>query len=207
MSESVISTFILAAMLGVSSMAANGEPLNDSRAVPELGSEEDMGAGSTNLRSGPFAKGTWTLESYGSTTFFDEGHGKISAANIGVGYHVAEGLSLNAIAFGGWVNSEVDDDGIVGGLDYLLRWHLKRGDGWSVYVDGGIGFQEAETDFPSDSHHNFRPQIGLGGTSPLFHNARIMGGVRYLHISNGSTTSGNDGGDWAEPYLGVMLSF
>jgi len=158
----------------------------------------------------PFAQGTWTFQTYGSATMLDKDHGNIYTAHVGGGYHIVDDFSISLEAVGGWVDSRTDDDGYAGGLDLLLRWHFAKADNnaWSLYVDGGAGFQEATTDFPSDSSHNFRPQLGFGGTYRLGDgDVRLMGGARWLHISNAGTTDGNDGGDWAQLYLGVMVPF
>jgi long-subunit fatty acid transport protein len=95
----------------------------------------------------------------------------------------------------------------VGGIDLTLRWHFLRDGDWSLYLDGGGGFQQADTDFPSDSHYNFRTFLGAGGTYRVGESWHLMGGIRYLHVSNAATTDNNDGGDWGLPYLGVMFTF
>lgn len=157
----------------------------------------------------PFAKGSRTFQLYGSTVLLDSDHGYISTAHAGLGYHLADDFSFNIEGLGGWVDSKVDDDGGVAGLDLLLRHHFAhdRERDWTLYVDGGAGFQQASTNFPSDSHHNFRTMVGLGGTLRLTDALRLMGGARYLHISNAGTSDRNDGGDWAQLYLGAMWTF
>ncbi len=154
-----------------------------------------------------FAEGTFSFQFYGSTVVGDSEHGYIHTAHVGAGWYFVDDLSINLEAIGGWVDSKTDDDGGVGGLDLLFRWHFLKDEDWSLYVDGGAGFQQATTNFPSDSHHNFRPQVGMGFTYDLTDRARLMGGARWLHISNASTTEGNDGLDAAQLYLGLMMPF
>ena len=179
-------------------------------AQAEPGSETaDLDAAGEGAFDEPFAAGSWTFQAYGSGTVGDNDHGNIYTAHVGGGYYLYDDFSVNLELLGGWVDSRTDDDGYVGGLDLLLRWHFLKGenDAWTIYSDGGAGIQMASTDFPSDSPHNFRPQFGLGGTLRLNDEVRLMGGARYLHISNAGTTNGNDGGDWAQLYLGVMVPF
>lgn len=162
---------------------------------------------STPAPDRPFAEGTWTFQTYGSGTWGDSDKGEIYTAHIGVGYHFVDDLSINLEAIGGWADAEKDDDGGVGGIDLLFRWHFLQGRSWSLYIDGGAGFQLATTNFPSDSHHNFRPQVGLGGTLQITDSIRLMGGARWLHISNAGTTRINNGLDGAQLYAGIMVPF
>lgn len=100
-----------------------------------------------------------------------------------------------------------DDHGGVGGLDLLFRWHFHRGANFSLYVDGGGGFQQVTTNSPNDSHHNFRLSVGLGSTLELTDRTCLIGGARYLHVSNADTTDANDGVDTAVVYDGIMFLF
>jgi opacity protein-like surface antigen len=189
-------------------------PVSPARA--QAGTEPKPFAPSANAAEpGRFQQGDWVLTAFGSTTVFDEKHGRISTGHLGAHYYFKDQLSLGLDAFAGYVQPELDisgggepdDNGIVGGVDLMLRWHFLTRRELSLYLDGGVGFQQADTNFPADSHHNFRNQFGLGATYRLGDNWHLMGGVRYLHVSNASTSDGNNGGDWAQPYLGVMLDF
>jgi len=158
----------------------------------------------------PFDAEAWTVQSYLSGIVGDEDHGTMFAAHLGLGYFFADSVSINLDFFGGVVeNGDVsgDDDGIVGGFDLLFRWHAIRRERWSFYLEGGCGFQLADTDFPSDSHHNFRPQLGIGLTCRLTARTHLMAGVRYLHVSNAHTSNNNDGLDGAMLYAGAMWGF
>ena len=154
----------------------------------------------------PFAEGAWTFQTYGSAGFGDS-KGEIYTAHAGFGYHFVDDLSINLEAIGGGARPRDDDNGAVGGFDLLFRWHFYHEGDWSIYMDGGAGFQQASTNFPSDSHHNFRPQFGLGLTYHIKDNVRLMAGARWLHISNAGTTDGNDGLDAAQLYAGLMWGF
>ena len=152
-----------------------------------------------------FDRGTWTAQTYASSTISSDGG--MTSLHAGVGYFVFNNISLNLEALGGPVNSETDNDGFAAGFDLLLRHHVLGNERASFYIDAGVGFQQANTDFPSDSHHNFRPQAGVGGQVRVHENWRLMGGVRWLHISNAGTSDINNGLDSLQYYAGVMLSF
>lgn len=200
------SVTLLAITMGVTALAAaEPDPKPPATEPKVLSTSEAISAAPTPDL--PFTDGKWTFETYASTTFLDDDHGDLSTLHAGVGYYLTDRVSLNALAFAGWAESNVDDAGIVGGLDLLARWHFLMREKWSLYLDGGVGFQQADTDFPSDTHHNFRPQAGVGIAWHVNPRVRLIGGARYLHVSNASTSPGNDGGDWAQPYVGVMASF
>lgn len=157
----------------------------------------------------PFAKGRWTVHTYGSALVADPDKGEMYTAHVGVGYFFEDAWSVNLEAFGGGVHTERDADehGGVGGLDLMARWHFLRRADWSLYADAGAGVQQATTDFPSDNRFNFRLMTGIGATRRIAGNAHLMGGVRYQHISNASMTEGNDGYDGAQLYAGLMFPF
>ena len=153
-----------------------------------------------------FTKGSWSLQAYGAAAFTSS-DGEQYDGHAGGGYYFHDGVSFNIEALGGWVNSRYDTDGDVSGADLLLRWHFLRRASWSLYIDGGIGFQVADTDFPSDSRHAFRPQAGIGATIRLGDHLHIMTGGRYLHLSNAGTSDINEDFDGPQAYLGLMWSW
>ena len=89
----------------------------------------------------------------------------------------------------------------------MFRWHFYRIERFSIYLEGGAGFQQATTEFPSDSHFTFRPQAGMGATLRIDEKIFLMGGARWLHISNAGTSDINEPWDGAMVYLGLMFSF
>ena len=155
----------------------------------------------------PFGQGDWTFQVYGSTTFADSGKGFLHTSHIGLGYFFLEKVSINIEGVGGWADAKKDDDGGFVGFDLLFRWHFYQRGKFSIFGDGGAGFQEATTNFPSDSHHNFRPQVGFGATWQVTPDLMLVGGAKWLHVSNAGTSDINDGLDAAEVYLGMMMPF
>ena len=151
-------------------------------------------------QSDPFAEGAWTFQAYASTTAGDK-EGSITTANVGFGYYFVDGLSINFEPVLGYVQANFPGyggHGFVGGFDLLFRWHffgIDENRTTSIYLDGGAGFQLADVDFPSDSHHDFRLLVGLGFTVkvPNTENLHVMTGARYIHISNADTSDINDG--------------
>jgi hypothetical protein len=194
-------------------LAQNEQPSDSDRPFASAADESNTAEAASNLD--PFAEGNWVVTAYGSTVLFDEDHGDFYTGHLGAHYYFDDNLSIGLEGVGGYVDPnwtrggrrEVADPGAVGALDLMLRWHFVREPGWSIYMDGGVGAQYASTDFPSDSQFNFRDQLGFGGTLRLNENMHLMGGVRYHHHSNAGTSEQNDGGDWAQPYLGVMVPF
>ena len=157
----------------------------------------------------PFARHTWTFQTYGSAAFGDPGKGEMYAGHAGFGYHVADNVSINLDGFGAWIRSGIDDDGVGGGADALVRGHLLRDASarWSIYMDGGAGVQQASTNFAGARHFNFRLLIGFGATLRLAERVRFLGGARYLHISDAGIKGGGGGFDGPMVYAGLTIPF
>ncbi len=160
-----------------------------------------------------FAQGTWTFQAYGSATLLHN-DGDLYLAHVGVGYHIWDDFSINLEGIGGIVNDIDDprggDSTSAFGFDLLLRWHFWKGDDWSVYADGGVGMVWFESAFPhGGTHQNFTPQAGVGGTYRIADDLRLMGGVRWHHISNARKSGKNEnpGYDGLMLYLGVAIPF
>jgi len=165
----------------------------------------------------PFAQGHWTLQLYGSGTY-SQSNDRLYGGHVGVGYHFLDGVSVNAELGGEFVHSQ-DSSGTLGGtggntgaveLDVIFRWHILRGDNWSLFVDGGAGIMESGESFPAQgTHFNFRPQVGLGATLRLTNDLYLIGGAKLLHISNAGLggEGHNPGVDSLMYYLGVLIPF
>jgi len=154
----------------------------------------------------PFAQRSWTVQTYGSAALGGSS-GRMYSGHIGFGFHIFDNVSINLEGLGGWVDSRTDDDGGAGGFDLLARWHFISEEDFSIYIDGGFGLQQATTNFPDDNHFNFRPQLGLGATVRIIDDVRLMGGARWLHISNAGISDSNNGFDGVQVYAGLMLHF
>jgi hypothetical protein len=95
-----------------------------------------------------------------------------------------------------------------GGASLMLRWHFLTRADWSVYGDIGCGMLFTNEPVPSDGGRvNFTPRAGLGGTVAVGGSARLMGGLRWYHISNANTGQDNPGRDSLQVYGGVSFPF
>ena len=163
----------------------------------------------------PFAEGKWTMQIYGSGTYSQK-NDRAYGGHLGVGYHILDGVSINAELAGEYLHSDDSQNphatgGDTGGgaLDVVVRWHFLRGDGWSIYAEGG-GVMESAESFPAaGTHFNFRPQFGMGATLRLTPDVYLMGGAKLFHISNAGIggPEHNPGFDSFMYYLGVMIPF
>ena len=113
-----------------------------------------------------FAKGRWTFQTYGSATVGDSDKGETFTAHVGLGYFIADNVSINLDGVGGWVTPELDDDGGVGGFDLLGRRQFVRRPRWTFYLDGGRGFSRLRPTFPAivTTISPLRGARGHGGT-------------------------------------------
>ena len=156
-----------------------------------------------------FAKGTRKWQTYASAAAGDNGKGEMYALHFGYGYFLMDYLSINIDVLGAYIRSGIDDNGVAGGFDVIFRRHFSRveDDLWSVYFDLGGGLQQQSTNFAGNRHFNFRVMGGGGATLRVGDHARIMGGMRYLHISDAGIDGGGGGFDGFMFYGGVMFPF
>jgi hypothetical protein len=155
------------------------------------------------------SKGTHTWQTYASVAAGDYGKGEMYALHVGYGYFLWDYLSVNVDLLGAYIRSGIDDNGVAAGLDVILRRHFSwvDDDRWSLYVDGGGGLQQQSTEFSGYRHFNFRLMAGIGGMLHLTDRVSMMGGARYLHISDGGIKGGGGGYDGPMFYIGAMLPF
>lgn len=162
----------------------------------------------------PFARDSWTFQSYGSVTMGEDA-GWMYQGHIGAGYYVFEGVSFNFEAVAGRIHAseEAGESGgrfPAGGFDLLLRWHALRNEDWSFYFEGGAGVLVASESFPANgTHFNFTPQLGFGLTVRVADKARLMVGARWHHVSNGRVYGNgrNPGYEGVMTYAGLMIPF
>ncbi|MEE4604659.1 MAG: hypothetical protein V2J65_25500 [Desulfobacteraceae bacterium] len=77
---------------------------------------------------------------------------------------------------------------------------------WSVYLDVGGGLQQQSTDFAGNRRFNLRVMGGGGATLRVTDQVRMIGGIRYLHISDAGIEGGG-GFDGFMCYTGAMFPF
>ncbi len=158
---------------------------------------------------GEFSRTTWVGNVYGSAIFGDSGKGEMYLAHIGFGYYFEDYQSVNLEFFGGYVRSGIDDNGGAIGLDVLYRNHFLRSedDKRTIFFDGGLGLQQASTNFSGERHFNLRIMGGFGGSLQIDNNARLFGGCRYIHISDAGIEGGGGGFDGPMVYAGITFPF
>lgn len=104
-----------------------------------------------------------------------------------------------------------------GGPEYSLntalvfRWHLLKGEGWSLFADAGGGFLfSTDSVPPGGSHINFTPRVGVGCTYEMPRlGGRLQAGLRWHHVSNARITGDreNPANDAPMIYVGFMIPF
>lgn len=114
----------------------------------------------------------------------------------------------------GWYFDQETDNTAGGGFAVNLRWHFTHGaygggEGydWTVYADAGIGLILSGDDVPDDgSSLNLAPRVGLGFTARIDETGkRLVGGVRWHHMSNARFNGDSDNPDFNAPmfYVGM----
>lgn len=91
-----------------------------------------------------------------------------------------------------------------------FRWHFLTRDRWTLFADAGIGLLgTTDTVPPEGTGFNFMPRVGVGFTHEIDESVRLIGGVRWHHISNARTRGDdrNPSRDAALIYLGVVVPF
>ncbi|MFI4915956.1 MAG: acyloxyacyl hydrolase [Phycisphaerales bacterium JB060] len=91
-----------------------------------------------------------------------------------------------------------------------FRWHFLKNEDWSLFADIGIGVLGTTDHVPTDgTSFNFMPRAGVGFTREIDENIRLMGGIRWHHISNARTRgdSRNPSRDAPQIYVGLVVPF
>lgn len=131
----------------------------------------------------------------------------MAGAQLGISWFFIDDMSLD-LQLEQWGISQEGGNAYAIGPALLFRWHFLPRETWSLYTDFGCGFFYATEAVPSDgSRFNFTPRLGLGASFALNDRARILTGVRWLHISNANTSTPNPGRDSVELYAGLSLAF
>ena len=77
-------------------------------------------------------------------------------------------------------------------------------------MDGAIGVSLAGDDVPETGlHFNYTPKGGGGATVKLRDDLHLLGGVRFIHFSNGNLKGRdeNPSQDGVQYYAGVLFTF
>lgn len=115
---------------------------------------------------------------------------------------------------GWWFDQEGDSTGGLS-LTLVFRWHMFHPDdySWTIFGDLGMGLLGAFDEVPDGgTGFDFMPRAGAGFTIALTDavaGPRLMGGVRYHHISNGRIEGDvrNPGRDGIMFYAAIVFPF
>ncbi|MAE64891.1 MAG: hypothetical protein CMJ18_11535 [Phycisphaeraceae bacterium] len=161
--------------------------------------------------AGAFDAGSWVGYAIASARFADD-DADLYDGRVAFGYYFLDNVAINAELTGGYakVYDDSRQDAGFGDLEVLFRWHFAGEPGWSLYFDGGAGIMQSTLSIPDEgTHFNFVLSAGLGATIDLNDRLKLMGGARYVHMSNARMrgSNRNPGWDGMMLYLGLMLTF
>lgn len=135
----------------------------------------------------------------------DHFYGTNLAASYYFGDEVSIGLDLQ-----GYFADQPNDDTVLFGAGALLRWHFLADEHFSLFVDGALGGSFADAAVPElGTHFNYTARGGVGATIKLRDDLHLVGGTRFMHLSNGNVhgRDQNPSFDGVQFYAGVMFTF
>lgn len=183
-------------------------------ATAATAAEQD--ASNTTPPATMFPKDMWTLElttSYFHAIVDDE---DIYNGVVAGGYYFDDKHAVRVEMLGYKMDLEDDnntgdaDDSTAFGLNLGLRYHFFEYQRLSVFIDGIVGAFYGSRNFPEfGTHFNFNEQLGLGATFRIDDNAHLIGGCRFIHISNARIRGAdeNPGFDGLGGYFGVVFTY
>jgi hypothetical protein len=161
-----------------------------------------------------FPKGTWTMEFYGNYVHSVGKGDSVTSSVAAGGYYFDDRHVVRLEAVGYFLDTDSDsrdaDDSLGGGLNIGLRYQFFERGPWTLFFEGIAGMLYGGHNFPSGgTHFNFNEQLGLGATLRLDEHAHLIGGARYMHISN-ARIHGEDENptfDGLGGYIGVLFTY
>lgn len=133
----------------------------------------------------PFVEGTHAFTLTGGYQFERTGEAE-NLTNITGSYdtYVKDNLAYGLQGVAYYAYAEEPAGGA--GFNLMGRWHFLNYGKWSMYGDIAGGIFYLNQDFPDNgTHFNFTYQAGVGMTLGLFDNVSLIGGVKFVHVSNG----------------------
>lgn len=160
------------------------------------------------IDSGP-ASSPWRPEAFVAFATGDEG--EVLAAHVGAAYlfdPVNRVEVVPQLGFGVAQNTD-DDRPLISSFDLQFRWTKWERDGWEVFFEGGGGLQYVGPEsFPrSGTHFNGRLRAGVGARYELEERFEFIGGINWLHMSNGNALPNNVGHDGPMFFLGLTWRY
>lgn len=143
----------------------------------------------------------WTVTLGAATDFESDSHYNVAGM---VSTFLADRLEIGAELGGWYFNQENDTGGVSAIIDF--KWHFYATDDrqWTIFGEARIGMLGAFDDVPDrGTSFNFMPGFGIGATYALAESrARLIGGLRWQHVSNARIT-----GDSDNPAFDGLLGF
>lgn len=156
-----------------------------------------------------FARGARALVGTAGVSH-DPGIGSVAVSNLGVEWQVRDCLGAFVGLNTGYDMPRRQPDGWQVGPAAGLRWQWRTGPGWSVYLDGQAAPVRHQHALSEHSlRFNFDLQGGAGASRALTPDTRLLGGLRWHHLSN-ARVRGQDrnlGYDGALLYGGLARRF
>jgi len=95
-------------------------------------------------------------------------------------------------------------------VGFGFRWHFLTRERWSLFADLGMAILGTTDGVPPQgTHFNFMPRAGVGMTYQIDETIRLIGGVRWHHVSNARTRGDarNPARDAPLAYVGLIIPF
>jgi hypothetical protein len=161
----------------------------------------------------PLSRRGWHLELGIHSAFevanYNGNHEEMLAEFAGFTYGIREGLALRVAAplYYVWQRGT---DGYLFGVTAGLRGRLVRKPRWSAFWEFELGVSEADTYVPPrGTRFNYLANGGGGVTVRIRPGIHLLGGLRFLHLSNNGLAgrSRNPDIEALGPTVGVLLGF
>jgi hypothetical protein len=136
---------------------------------------------------------------------------RVNPYSLGVSYYVVENLGLGVEVSGLVLDAkEGFDDAGAAGLNATLRHHIYNRGNFSLFLEVALGMIYADDEFPpGGTRFNFTEQVGAGVSFRLREDLFVIGGARFMHISNAYIHGAdeNPGINALGGYVGLMYRF
>jgi len=161
----------------------------------------------------PLSRRGWHLELSAHSAFevanYNDNHEDMLGEFAGFTYGIHEGLALRVSAplYYVWQRGT---DGYLFGVTGGLRGRLLKKPRWSAFWEFDVGVSEADTHIPPrGTRFNYLAIGGGGVTVRIRPGIHLLGGLRFLHLSNNGLAgrSRNPDLEALGPTIGVLYGF
>jgi hypothetical protein len=162
---------------------------------------------------GPLARHGWHLDLTVHSAFevanYNGNHEEMLAGFAGFTYGIREGLAVK-VATPLYYVWQRGTDGYLFGVTGGLRGRLVKKPRWSAFWEFELGVSEADTHVPPrGTRFNYLAIGGGGATVRIRPGIHLLGGLRFVHLSNNSLAgrSRNPDIEALGPTIGVLYGF